>query len=604
MAKASFNMLDEPRPRGRVTDVILTMVEMYHLVTKSKKVPKIRPDELANIASLIDRQAEQRPDAVMIVTANGEVSWDDFRKLANRFSNMLVAQGIKPGDAVAVNMVNDIRQLAAIVGTVRIGAIAGLLNTNISGAQLIHCAREVDLVASLVDTNGLGKVGGCVAQYQLAARTGAPILAFGVNPGALPAWALDGDALLSAAPEELVARSTTLAGAPALYIYTSGTTDFPKAAIITHGKFINGAAAIATIGYRSKHSDRLYNCLPLYHGTGLMLGAGACLFAGNSMFLAQKFSASQMIAEANRHHCNQFIYVGELCRYLLNTPPSPGDASCSIKVAIGNGLRPDIFRKFRRRFRIKRVLEFYSGSEANGGFTNLLNKDNTIGLTGNVIKLVRWTESGEAAREGGRVSEVAKGEDGLLLIKVTDEDRFEGYRNAAASRDKLERDAFEFGDCWYNSGDLIKEVDVGFAFGLPHYQFVDRLGDTFRWKSENVSTNEVAEIISGFDQVEAAVVYGVPVPGADGKAGMTTIVPSVIREDFDVAAFHAFASARLPSYAMPVFVRLTRKLDTTSTHKFVKTELVSEGFAHVSNNDPVFALDNRGARYVPWMPVT
>ena len=222
---------------------------------------------------------------------------------------------------------------------------------------------------------------------------------------------------------------------------------------------------------------------------------------------------------------------------------------------IGNGMRPDVWMGFKNRFKVQRIIEFYGASEGNVSFANLLNKDCTVGMTSAKVALVKYdVHRDEIVRdENGFCIEVDEGEPGLLLGKITEDTVFEGYTDAAATEKKVVRDALEKGDAWFNSGDLMRTVDVGFTLGYPHYQFVDRIGDTFRWKSENVSTNEVGEIINGFEQIKLCNVYGVEVPGTDGRAGMAAITLSDGNTEFDLAAFTEYVTKELPSYAIPVF---------------------------------------------------
>ena len=584
-------------------NVISVVLELGYAILHARRVPKVGPEDDVTLCSLLDAQVAAQPDAVMLIEDERTITWSEFQALGHSIANLLLARGVKAGQSVAVNMENSILYLACLFGITRIGAVAALINTNVTGRQLVHCVGEVGAVLSLVDRRASNAIADCHGDYQDATQSGAQIYVFGAGKDPLRPYEIDGDAALADASSSLTAnrRAAVLSDDPALYIFTSGTTGLPKAAITTHLKFFKGASGMAVFGFHAKSKDRLYNCLPLYHGTGLILGFGAALYSGASMYLRKGFSASKLLDEVRQHGCTMMIYVGEICRYLLNTPEREGDARSPLERIAGNGLRPEIWMAFKKRFGIKRIAEFYGASESNGGFTNLLNRDKTIGMTSSTVKLVTCSlETAEAIRgEDGLLSEVPKGESGLLLIEVNETDQYDGYLNAEASEKKLIRDAFETGDCYFNSGDVIRQVDVGFAFGIPHYQFVDRLGDTFRWKSENVSANEVAAILAECDTVSEAVVYGVEMPGHDGKAGMATIVLEDGAPSVDADALSAFTSDRLPKYAIPLFVRTTAALEKTGTHKFVKTQLVAEGFDLDRIGDPMLAWDPRQQRYVP-----
>ena len=259
---------------------------------------------------------------------------------------------------------------------------------------------------------------------------------------------------------------------------------------------------------------------------------------------------------------------------------------------MGNGLRPDVWTGFKKRFGVKRVAEFYGASEGNVAFANLMNRDCTVGMTSAEVALVRYdVDNDEIVRDAeGRCLQVAEGEPGLLLGKITQDTVFEGYTDPEATEKKIVRDALETGDAWFNSGDLMRTVDVGFSLGYPHYQFVDRVGDTFRWKSATVSTNEVGEIINGFSQVKFCNVYGVEIPGTDGRAGMAAITLTESVSALDLTEFSAYLRAELPGYAIPVFVRIQPDIDVTGTFKMVKGDLRKQAYDIRQFDDPVYAL--------------
>ena len=369
--------------------------------------------------------------------------------------------------------------------------------------------------------------------------------------------------------------------------------------MITNRRFLIASAMSYKGGLKCNENDCIYLCLPLYHGTGLFLGVGASFSTGASMFIRRKFSGSNFLNDVRESGATCFIYIGELCRYLLNTPPKADDHRSPLASMMGNGLRPDVWHEFKSRFGIQRVAEFYGSSEGNVAFVNMLNKDCTVGTTSIPVALVRYdVDADEIARDqNGRLIKVADGEPGLLLGKITAKTAFEGYTSKEDTEKKILRDVFEQGDAWFNTGDLMKTVDVGFALGLPHYQFVDRVGDTFRWKSENVSTNEVGEIINGHPQVDICNVFGVEIPRADGRAGMAALVLAAGVDALDIESFSAYVNEHLPAYARPVFLRIQQELDTTCTFKMVKGELRKQGYDLDQVSDPIFVLKARSDTY-------
>lgn len=582
-----------------IRDIASTLVQVPDLL-KLKQGMRPRPaTERDCVALLAEQNAARLPDHVAIAFEGAEATWAELNALANRYAHTLQAAGVQSGDAVSVLMENRIEFLATFLALNKLGAIAGLINTNVRDQALKHCIAVTgsrrcivgeELTAAMEDVKA-----------ELAFEEGADYFWMrdkGESPP--PNWARD------LAQESADVESGNLAstqdltlGHTACHIFTSGTTGLPKAAVVSNQRCLTAAKMSAIAGLKCGPEDRLYNCLPLYHGTGLMIGAGAALASGASMFVRRKFSASNFLREVRDQGATCFVYIGELCRYLCNTPRAADDHANPLTRMMGNGLRPDVWMDFKERFGIKRIAEFYGASEGNVAFANLFNKDRTIGMTSSEVALVEYdVEADEIARDGaGHCVAAAPGEPGLLLARISEQAVFEGYTDGKATEQKIIRNAFKDGDAWFNSGDLLRTVDVGFNLGYPHYQFVDRVGDTFRWKSENVSTNEVGEILNGCDQVEFCNVYGVEVPKADGRAGMAAIRLAPGVSELDVDAFTQFVSSSLPAYARPVFLRIQPDIDVTATMKLLKRDLKKEGYDPALVTDPLYFLTPATGRY-------
>jgi fatty-acyl-CoA synthase len=378
----------------------------------------------------------------------------------------------------------------------------------------------------------------------------------------------------------------------------------PKAANMNHYR-----VQLAMRGYwaivDTKATDRVYDCMPMYHSVGGVLGPGVALMAGGSCVIREKFSAREFWSDVKRHGCTVFCYIGELCRYLVNTPPSEHEADHGVRVCFGNGMRPDVWPAFQARFRIPQIREYYAATEGN---CNIFNFDSKPGAVGRIpwflkhkfpIKVVRFDVETEAPVRGadGLCVECAPDEPGELIGEIVNDaskpgSRFEGYADKAATEKKILRDVFKQGDAWFRSGDLLrKDVD-------GYFYFVDRIGDTFRWKGENVSTNEVSERLTGFPGLSESTVYGVAIPGHDGRAGMISVVvenPST----FDLAGFYAHIQAQLPDYARPLFLRVRQNLELTGTFKQRKVDLVGDGFDPSRIFDPLYFNDARAGRFEP-----
>jgi len=341
--------------------------------------------------------------------------------------------------------------------------------------------------------------------------------------------------------------------------------------------------------------DVLYLALPLYHNNALTVAWSSAAAGGAALAIRRKFSVTHFWEDVRRFRATAFVYIGELCRYLLNHPAEAGDRDHRVRRICGNGLRPDIWRPFKERFGIDEVYEFYAASEGNTAFVNLLNLDCTVGLCPAPYALVAYDVDRDEPVRGrdGHLTRVGRGEVGLLITEVNERYAFDGYTDPTASEKKLFRDVFRPGDVWFNSGDLLRDQ------GFRHAQFIDRVGDTFRWKGENVSTNEVAEAINGFEQIAESTVYGVQVPGGDGRCGMAALVLRCRVDEFDVEGFARHVRGQLPTYAQPVFLRLRPELEITGTFKQVKGDLRRQGFDPALVGEPLFVLPPRQQRYVP-----
>jgi fatty-acyl-CoA synthase len=387
----------------------------------------------------------------------------------------------------------------------------------------------------------------------------------------------------------------------ALYIYTSGTTGLPKAANISHARVMQWGHWFAGM-MGAQPTDRMYNCLPMYHSVGGVQVPGAILVAGGTLVIREKFSASQFWNDIVDWDCTLFQYIGELCRYLLHTAPSANERNHRIRLACGNGLAPEVWDGFQSRFSIPQILEFYASTEGGVSLFNVQGKRGAIGHIPAYLAhrfapalVVFDVEKGEPVRnEQGFCIRCAANQPGEAIGKLVEDpanvgSRFEGYTNPEASARKILRDVFAPGDSWVRTGDLMRKDEQGYFY------FVDRIGDTFRWKGENVATSEVAEVICAIPEVKHANVYGVTIPGTEGRAGMATIVTD---DEFELAAFRQHLMSHLPPYARPLFLRIRKNMDLTGTFKYSKTDLVKQGFDPVACEDAVYFDDLQAGGFI------
>ncbi len=549
-----------------------------------------RPTAKTSIGKVFQERAARYGDKVFIKFGDEQLTYREANETVNRYAAVLAARGVGHGDVVGVMSRNAPHAVLLMLAVVKCGAVAGMLNHHQRGKVLAHSfgllgakavVAETEFIEPIgesgADTDGLMTVDELV---QLAAT--APV----VNP---------------------VTTAAVLAKDKAFYIFTSGTTGMPKASVMTHYRWLRALGGFGGLGTRLTTDDTLYCCLPLYHNNALTVALSSVLNSGSTLALGKSFSASKFWDEVIRYDATAFVYIGEICAYLLSQPPKPTDRRHRVRVIVGNGLRPAIWDEFTKRFAIPRVCEFYGASEGNTAFLNVFNVDKTTGICPSPIAFVEFDEEtgGPARGDDGRVRKVKTGEPGLLLSKVSNFQPFDGYTDKDATEKKLVRDAFKDGDVWFNTGDLMRSQ------GFGHAAFTDRLGDTFRWKGENVATTEVEAAVSTDPQVEECTVFGVEVDGAGGRAGMVAIQLKDGQE-FDGKALAKSAYEHLPGYAVPLFVRITEGLAHTSTFKSQKVDLRKEGYGGGSGDDddtdvdagkiddPLYVLAGRDEGYVPF----
>ncbi|MBD3655209.1 long-chain-acyl-CoA synthetase [Marinobacter sp.] len=555
------------------------------------------------LGTLIERNAGKYPHRPAILFEDRSISWQDFNHWANRIAHFLRAQGLEKGDAIAVFLENRPELLAVVAGAAKLGVACAMLNTSQKGRVLEHSINLIEPKMVVVGEELIDSFEGVRNDLKTSHPTPFLFLAdantlnmFGDAPAGYVNMAEKVSAHRGVNPE---LGDPPRLGDTAIYLFTSGTTGLPKAAPGSHRKFIKAYGGFGLMSLSMEPEDVLYCTLPLYHGTALLICWGSVIAGGSAIALRRKFSASAFWDDVRRYHATTFGYVGELCRYLLNQPASDQDRNHSLTKMIGNGLRPSIWKEFKDRFGIDTVAELYASSEGNIGFSNFFNMDNTVGFSTAPYKLVRFHDGTRdpIRNQKGFMEEVSKGEPGLLIGEITKKWSFEGYTQKEATEKSILRDAFKKGDQWFNTGDVLREIGCG------HLQFVDRMGDTFRWKGENVSTTEVENVIDGSGMVEEAIVYGVEIPHTNGKAGMVTLVPQNAGAELDVDRLFRYLADNLPPYAIPVFVRVTHAIEKTGTFKYRKVDMQKAGYSlSAGSNEEVYAWLPRTEGYTRLTP--
>jgi fatty-acyl-CoA synthase len=597
-------MLDAPTANAAATVGRLSAARRWARALELTAPIVTRPERTLPV--VVEERARIAPDSLALVSDRECLSYGALAARSRQYSQWAIEHGVGPGTVVALLMPNRPEYLAIWLGVTRVGGIVALLNTNLAGPALAHCINTAAPAHLIADAELAALVDD--VRHDIAAKPhvwihGAERRHFdrideieqsrGVHAYDLPPRP-------GLSERERVEGPVTIDDS-ALYIYTSGTTGLPKAAIVTHARVMQWSHWFAGL-MSIRPDDRLYNCLPLYHSAGGVLAAGAALAAGASVVIRDGFSARAFWRDIVQWDCTLFQYIGELCRYLLNAPSDPFERRHRVRLGCGNGLRADVWTPFKERFRIPGILEFYA-TEGNVSLVNVEGEPGSIGRIPTYLAhrfpaaLVKYdAEAAAPARDASGLcvrcgpNEVGEAIGQLLKDPSNVGSRFDGYTDRDESQKKIVRDVFRPGDAWYRTGDLMRRDDRGFFY------FVDRIGDTFRWKGENVSTAEVAAALVACPGVRDVCVYGVAIPGCEGRAGMATLAAD---RGLDLAALRAHLVNCLPGYAQPVFLRIRDELDVTTTFKHVKQTLVREAYDPTLVTDRLYFNDRDRQAFVP-----
>ncbi|MBI6948660.1 long-chain-acyl-CoA synthetase [Pseudomonas koreensis] len=572
-----------------------TIAKAIPRVVKGMKVANVTdPTQTCGLGWTFEQATLRNPEGLAILQDNVLLTYAQVNQWANRIAHYLSAQGIGKGDVVAVFIENRPELLVTILALAKLGAVSALLNTSQTRDTLIHSINLVAPVAIVLGEELQPAFAAIREQVSIPAQRTWFIADRDTysHPGIAPEGYLNLiSASADASGDNPPSSGEVFFNDPCFYIYTSGTTGLPKAGVFKHGRWMRSSASFGMIALNMTPDDVVYCTLPLYHATGLCVCWGSAINGASGFAIRRKFSASQFWPDVRRYNATTLGYVGELCRYLVDQPPSADDSRHAVRKMIGNGLRPGAWAEFKTRFAVEHICELYAASDGNIGFSNILNFDNTIGFSLMAWELVAYDhDSGQPLRSAnGFMRKVGKGEQGLLLARIDEKAPLDGYTDPEKTARVVLHDVFSKGDRFFNTGDLLRNI------GFGHAQFVDRLGDTYRWKGENVSTTEVENLLLQHPHISEAVAYGVEVRNTNGRAGMAAITPAESLATLDFTELLAFARQRMPAYAVPLFLRVKVKMETTGTFKYQKTRLKNEGFDPAqTGDDPIYA----------WLPGT
>lgn len=530
-----------------------------------------------SLLNFFDNNVKKRPNDIAFIFEGDEITWKEADEQTNKYAGFLKSQNIHKGDCFAILMDNSPDFLMLLLASFRVGSLAALINTTVSGEGLKHVIGISDVKLITAGASHLEKLSSALGDSDLK---NIPI--FGMEDNEKIPDQVEDIKKLSRQFSTFIPYQPIMKDVAA-YIFTSGTTGLPKAALVDHAKLVKGSFAGHFLCFNFNKNDRLYMTLPLYHSTGLILGWAASLRSGCPNVIKSKFSASDFWNDVKKYNVNKFIYVGELCRYLMNLPPSDGDRDNPITQISGNGLRPDIWESFQKRFNINKIVEIYGATEAVGMTINSFGRSGMIGRKRSDSTIIHCNkdDGSPILNNEGFCTKVSEGETGLYIQKISSSAKFQGYLDAQASNKKILQNVFKTGDQYFNTGDLITLHDNNWL------SFADRVGDTYRWKSENVSTMEVAAILNNASGVMDCNVYGVQVDSAEGKAGMAAMNVS---DEFSFISFIEHVNKNLNTFQKPYFLRLTKEMQTTGTFKHQKEDLKKQGFNPSLIKDKLYFL--------------
>lgn len=553
-----------------------------------KKVPNLvnglrqayirTPNTAAGLGLAFEKAVQRNPEGIALRFEDQSFSYTELNGWANQIAHYYLSLGAKKGDVVALMVENRPEMVASVIGLAKLGVTIALLNTSQVGKVLAHSINLVKPIAVIVGDECHAAVAEIRDELNIAADrfhwfADQPTQQ---NPGQAPEGFINLAEVIDTFPKFNPSTTHSVQGKDGLfYIYTSGTTGLPKAVIFTNSRW---TLAYGTYGHvlNLGTEDVMYCTLPLYHATGMVVCWCGVIAGAGTFAIRRKFSTSSFWKDVQKFDASAIGYVGELCRYLMDAPSSELEKGHRVKKMIGNGMRPNIWDKFKNRFGIEEVLELYASSEGNVGFSNVFNFDNTVGFSPTPYAIVEFDkDKNEPVRDAkGHCKRVKKSTTGLLIGKITRRSPFDGYTDPEKNKSVIMKDVFCKGDAYFNTGDLVRDI------GFRHAQFVDRLGDTFRWKGENVSTTEVENMLTEYDKIVEAVVYGVEIPNTNGRAGMAaiTLKPEAELNDTDLKEMLSCFKKCLPAYSVPVFLRIQQQVETTGTFKYQKNKLKEQAF--------------------------
>ena len=590
----------------KLTDVATKLPKLInkvpHLLSGLKQAYLRTPTTATGLGIAFEKAVKHNPHGMALLFEEQKFSYQALNEWANQIGHFYLSIGARKGDVIAVMVENRPELLATVIALAKIGVTTALVNTSQTAKALTHSINLVKPIAVIAGE----ECRAAIEEVRSDLNVGTDRFHWfadqptRVESGTAPKGWSNLAEKIDHFPKFNTPTTHTVQGKDGLfYIYTSGTTGLPKAVIFTHSRW---TLAYGTYGHvlNLNKNDVMYVTLPLYHATGIVVCWCGVIAGHATLALRRKFSTSSFWKDVQKFDASAIGYVGELCRYLMDAPTSENEQRHRVKKMIGNGMRPNIWDKYKARFGVEEILELYASSEGNVGFSNVFNFDNTVGFSPTPYAIVEFDkESNSPVKDDkGWCKKVKKGEVGLLIGKITRRSPFDGYTDPEKNKSVIMKDVFKHGDSFFNTGDLVRDI------GFRHAQFVDRLGDTFRWKGENISTTEVENAVSEYEKIAEAVVYGVEIPNTNGRAGMAAITLSegTTLTEQDLQQMATQFKKCVPAYAVPVFLRIQKQVETTGTFKYQKNKLKEQSFDPNKNDERLLVLLPNATGYCDLTP--
>ena len=587
------NLISTGQFLRRLPNLLMSLPSLVKGIRMATSTDLTKP---VGLALSFEEAVAKNPDGPAVISEGRSITYRQMDNWANRIANLLLSRGVEKGDSIAILLDNRPELLVSVLACSKIGAVSAMLNTAQKGKVLAHSINIVNpkcIIAGEEHYSAFEKIRSqCKLQHHLYLHDGDTLAELGTAP---EQWENLADLVHHQASNSPGLSNSIKPEDPCFYIYTSGTTGLPKAVIFNHGRFMKLIANFGLVAVRLQSTDKIYVPLPFFHATALAVCWSSAIPNGAAVIMARKFSASHFWDDIRKFSATSFGYVGEVCRYLLDQPEKTNDQDHNIRIIVGNGLRPAIWRAFKQRFNIPKVMEFYASSEGNIAFSNLFNFDETVGVSPLPYAIVKYDRENDLPiRDSkGNMIKVKKGESGLLIGEITPKSPFHGYTDPKKTKAVIFEGVFKKDDRWFNTGDIMLNM------GFRHAQFVDRTGDTFRWKGENVSTTEVESLLEDVNDVTEAIVYGVEIPNTNGRAGMASLKLNCPLEDFCFTNFVQQLQESTPEYAIPVFLRINQDVTLTGTFKHMKTPLKNMGFDLTKADSPIYVRMPKANTYIP-----